>query len=98
MEAQFAGPERPSQSGDKLASKYSAEHLYRKKETITRANPRGLIRGESSGRDDAVNMRMKLQVLPPCMEDAQEANMRAQMAWVCRYLLQCGGAGTEQQI
>lgn len=98
MEAQLAGPERASQSGDKLASKYLTEHLYRKKEAITRANPRGLINGESSGRNDAVNMRMKLQVLPPCMKDAQEADMRAQMAWVCRYLLQCGGAGTKQQI
>jgi hypothetical protein len=98
MEGQLSGGERSSESGDKLAPKHFAQDFHRKKEAVARANPGGLIGSEPSRRDDAVNMRMMLQVLAPCMEDADEAGVGAEMARVSGYLQQCGCAGTEQQI
>ena len=86
MEGQSSGAERSSESGDKLAPKHFAEHLHGKKEAVPWMNPGGLIESEPSRWNDAVNMRMMLQVLAPCMENAQEADIGSQMARVCRYL------------
>ena len=86
MEGQLSGAERSSQSGDKLAPKHFAEHLHGKKEAIPWTNPGGLLESEPSRWNDAVSMRMMLQVLSPCMENAEETDLGAEMARVCRNL------------
>jgi hypothetical protein len=98
MEGQSSGAKRSPQAGDELAPKHFAEHLHRKKESVTWANPGGLIESEPSRWNDAVNMGMMLQVLSPCMENAQEADLGPEMTRVCRNLQERRRAGTEQQI
>lgn len=56
------------------------------------------IRRQSSSRDDAVNMGVQQQVLPPGMQDTNQADFSAQVFGVGRHLQQCLGAGFEQQI
>ena len=45
-----------------------------------------------------MNMRMMLQVLSPCMENAQESDLGPEVTRVCRNLQERRRAGTEQQI
>ena len=45
-------------------------------------DPALVIRRESAGRHDAVDVRMADQRLPPRVEDAQHADLGAEMAWV----------------
>jgi hypothetical protein len=55
----LAFPESPSEQGEELATKQSAEHLYRKKEVRTPArNPACLIKCHAAGRHEAMDMRM----------------------------------------
>ena len=44
-----------------------------------------------------MNMRVMLQVLAPRMQNAQEADVGAEMQWICRNLQQRCGAGTMSQ-
>ena len=43
-------------------------------------------------------MGMVLQLLIPGVQDAEEADLRAQMTWVARHLQQCLGTGAKQQV
>ena len=57
-----------------------------------------VIRRQSSRRDDTVNMGVQQQVLPPGMQNANQADVGAQVFRVCRHLQQGLCAGGEQQI
>src|SRR5438132_7353108 len=48
--------------------------------------------------DDAVNVRMEKQVLSPGMQNADDADLRAQMFGIGRDFQQCLRAGSEQQV
>ena len=43
---------------DELSAKYAPEHVDREKESRVRTNPAGVIEGEPTRRDDAVDMGM----------------------------------------
>ena len=45
-----------------------------------------------------MDMRMDLQILSPGVQDAEEADLRAQMSGIGRDLQQSRGAGTEQKV
>ncbi len=45
-----------------------------------------------------MDMRMMLESLSPRMENTQEADVGPEVFGVGRYLQQCGGAGSEQEI
>lgn len=49
------------ESGDELAAKHTSEYLNGEKEVRTGPDPAGVIEGEPTGRDDTVDMRMKLE-------------------------------------
>lgn len=51
-----------------LASKFPAENLYRQKKALSGFAPLP-IRCQNTARNDLVNMRMKLQILSPCMKN-----------------------------
>src|SRR5215510_2369732 len=53
------------ETGDKLAAKHTPEHLDGKKEARARSNPTGVIERQPAGWDDAMHMRMKLELLVP---------------------------------
>ena len=65
---------------------------------MTCANPSLMVGRESAGRDHAVDMRMEQQVLSPCVEDGEEADLGAQMFRVGGHLQQRLRAGCEQQV
>src|SRR6202158_278838 len=67
------------ESGDELAAKHTAEHLDREKEARLRSNPAGVIERESAGGDNAMDMRMKLELLVPGMRHAEEADLSPEM-------------------
>ena len=50
-------------------------------------DPVGAVGGETSGRNDAVEVRMSQQVLSPGMQDRKEANVGSQVARIAGDLL-----------
>src|SRR5437763_7233965 len=72
----------PPKSGDKLSPEDFAQHFDRQEERVLRMNPPRSVRRDSATRNNAVNVGMKQQVLPPRMKDAEEANLGSQMLGV----------------
>src|SRR5437660_5092324 len=85
------------ESGDELAAKHTPEHLDGEKEAWARSNPAGVIERESAGGNDAVHVRMKLELLVPGVQHAEEADLSSEMGGIARDLQQGFGAGPEQQ-
>ena len=68
----------------KLAAEDFAEDPFWKKEALTsRAHPTGMVARQTAGSCDAVNMGMMLQLLIPRMQNAEEADLGAEMPGVC---------------
>jgi hypothetical protein len=68
------------QSFYKLAPKDFTENSFReKKARVSGARPGRVISREAARGDDAVNVWVMLQLLIPCVEDAEEANLGAEM-------------------
>ena len=65
---------------------------------IGRANPLVVIRRESPAGHDAVNVGMRLQRLPPGMQDAQESDLRAEVFRSGGDFQQGRCAGVEQEL
>jgi hypothetical protein len=63
----------------KLPSKQPAEDPYGKEETRPAGNPTGLVRRESPARNNALDVRVVMEVLSPCVEYADEADLGSQM-------------------
>ena len=70
------------ESGDELAAKHTPEHLDGEKEAWARSNPAGVIERESAGGNDAVHVRMKLELLVPGVQHAEEADLAPEMSGV----------------
>jgi hypothetical protein len=85
VEAQLTVVEGAFESGDKLATEDSAQHLDGQKEAIARGDPAPVIGGETTGRDHAMDMGMMFQLLIPTVEHAEEADFGAQMAGIARH-------------
>ena len=79
----------------KLTSEYTAQDFDRQEEVCGRRNPAGVIRRQSTGRNDAVNMRMMQQLLIPRVQDTEEADLRAEMLRVAGNGQQRLGAGAK---
>ena len=60
-------PIRPSQVIDELGAKDGTEHVHRQEEGGFWVNPAFMVRGESAGWNQAMDIRMDLQVLSPSM-------------------------------
>src|SRR5271163_4711111 len=61
-------------------------------------NPMRLVGGETTRRDQAVDVRMEEQVLAPGMQDADESNPRREPLRVGGDFLHRGGAAAEEQV
>ncbi len=96
LECAFA--ESSLQSGEELTAEDATEHPVGKKERRAGRDPAGVVRDESSGGKDAVNVRMKLQALIPGVEHAEESDLRPQVAGIASDLEQGFGAGVEEQV
>ena len=70
---------------DELAAKYAPEHVDGEKEPRVRSNPAGVIGGEPTCRNDAVDMGMDLEFLVPGVQYAEEADLGAEMCGVASH-------------
>jgi len=97
-EQQFAVTESLLESGDELAAKDTAQHLYRQEEWVARLDPALVIGRETAGGNYAVDVRVMLEILPPGVEDTQEADLCAKVLWIGGDLQQGCAAGSEQEV
>ena len=73
MKRQLALQECLSQQVQNFSSKYMAQHSDGQEETLSfRGDPAGAIQGDATARDNAVQVRVSLQRLPPGMQHGQE--------------------------
>ena len=79
MEAELLLAEEALQSGDELAAKDAAEYLYRKEEMVFGMDPTRVVWRKTTGGYHAVHVGMRLQVLSPGVQHAEEADLRAEM-------------------
>lgn len=81
-----------------LASKDLPECIFRQKESIPwiRRHPALTIKGQSAGRNYAVNMRVMLQLLRPGVKHVEESDVRSQEFGIAGNLSQCLSAETQQ--
>ena len=86
------------QKVEKFAAKDAAENLDGQEETIFRLDPVGVAWIETSGGNDAVEMRVQPQVLAPGMEDAEEADLGSKVLGVGCNFEHGLSAGAEEQI
>jgi len=97
-EEEITVPEGALQTANEFTAKNAAKDLHRKEERVLRANPCLMVRRQTTGWDHAVNVRVDLEVLPPGVKHAEEADICAEMSWIGSNLQQRGGAGLEQEI
>ena len=60
-------------------------------------DPAGVIEGEPTGRDDTVDMGMKLEFLVPGVKHAEEADLGSEMSGIASDFEKSFCAGTKQQ-
>ena len=98
MEAEFALGESAPQRGHELAAKHPAQHFVGKKEGAAGLDPARVIGGQTTGREYAMDMGMKLELLIPGVQYAEETDLGAKMLGIEGHLEQSFGAGVEQEI
>src|SRR5262245_16727881 len=92
-EVKFLARVGPAQGRHKFSAKHPTENLHREKEAgVLRSNPALMIGRQSTGRHDTMHMRMADEGLAPGVEDAQYADLRAQMSRVGGHLTERSGA------
>ena len=98
MEAEFVCPKQTLQAVDELASEDFAEDADGEKERRRRTNPVSMLERETAGGDDTVKMWMVLQVLSPCMQHREKADLRTEMLRVGSNFYKCLRSGAEQKV
>ena len=90
-EVEVAARVGSTERGDKLSAKHATQDLHGEEEAgVLRTNPAPVIRRQAAGRHDAVDVRMPDERLPPRVEDAEDADLRAQVTRVGGDLAQRG--------
>ena len=83
----------------KLAAENTNEYADRKKKVRSACPfPEGPVKCQTAGGNDAMNMLVTKQVLPPGVKNAEEPNVCPKMLRVGSDLKQGFSAGTEQQL
>src|ERR1019366_7818940 len=85
-------------TGEELATKDAAEDLHGQEKRIAWADPLTVVRRESARRNGAVYVGMEEQVLSPSVQDADHADLGAQVFAIDGDLQQGLSAGGEQQV
>ena len=98
MESQSAVTKGALESRNKLATKDTTEHLDGKKEGVASFDPAGVISRESAGRDHAMDMRVKFELLIPTVQYAEEADLCAEMFGITSDFEKGFRTGAEQEI
>ena len=98
IEAELALGEGALQSGHELAAKHSTQHSVGKKEGAAGGNPARVIGGQTPGREYAMDMGMKLELLILSVQNAEETDLGAQMLGIEGHFEKSLGAGVEQEV
>ena len=86
---------RYSQPLYELGAKDGTEHVHGQEEGVFRVDPAFMVRGESARWNQAMDIGMEKEVLPPGVQDADEPNLRAESLGVGRYFEQGRGTGSK---
>ena len=98
MEAELALGESALQSGHKLAAKYPTQHFVGKEKRAASCDPARVIGGQPTGWEYAMDMGVKLELLIPGMQYAEETDLGAQMLGIEGHFEQSFAAGVEQEV
>jgi len=94
-ELQSALVEGPPQTGEIAAAEDLRQGANGEQEVGVRGNPTGAIPGEGAPGDDAVDMNVLGEGLPPGVEDSGDAEVAAEMPGVAPEAQERGGRGVE---
>ena len=83
---------------EELPSEHPCEHENRQEESGPTRDPTRAVGRQSSGRDEAVDVRMMLEGLSPGVQDGEETDRSAEVFRVRRDLAQGLGGGAEQDV
>ena len=78
VEAERAALVESSQSREELSAKECAEHANGEEEIGTRGDPSRAVERETAAGDDAVHVRVELELARPGVEDAGDAELSAE--------------------
>jgi len=95
---QLAVIEGQLQLSEEQSAKQPGENPYRQKEAWTARDPALTVWSHSTAGHHAVQMRVMQQILPPGMQDGNEADLGTQMFGVARDGAQRLGSGSKQDV
>ena len=98
MELELVLLEELLKSGGELAAEDAAECADGQEEAVRRRDPSGAIGSKTASRNDVMNVRMMLKVLPLGVEHAKKSDLCSQMLRVAGEFEQRRCAGSEEQI
>ena len=96
MEFELAVAKGALESRHKLAAKDATEHLDGKKEGVTSFDPARVIEGESAGRNHAMDMRVKPELLIPGVQYAEETDFGTEMRRIASNFQKCFRTAAKQ--
>jgi hypothetical protein len=78
------------------AAKEAGEDFDRQEESAFGSDPTFVVGGQTAAGNDAVQVRMEVQVLAPTVEDTEETEFHPET--LCRYAEECLGRGAEEKV
>ena len=93
MEVEFVLAMQRSEAFHKLAAEHFFEHIHWQEELLLRVDPPRVIRSQTAGGNNTMNMRMSLEFLVPGVEDAEKPDLGAETLGIASDLDQSLGAG-----
>ena len=97
VEGEPAPVEGGPEQGQELAPEDAAEDADRQEEARPAGDPARAVGGEPAAGDDAVDVGVVLEVLPPGVEDGQEADLGPEVLGVGGDLLQVSAAARKSR-
>ena len=98
MEAELAILEGLPEGGDELATKDLTQHFFGQEVVVRRVDPAGVIEREAAGGNHTMDMRMKLELLIPGVQHAEETNLCAEVSGIASDFEKSFRTGAKQEI
>ena len=98
MELQFSGRIGLFQIAEIESPEAPRQYFHGEEEAWTAGHPTAAVQGDSSPGHDTMQMGMSSESLPPGVQDAEKADLRAQVFRICCDRLQGLGGRSKQQI
>src|SRR5260370_7815869 len=98
MEAELVLGEGALQSSHELAAKHPAQHFVGKKKGAASLDPARVIGGQTTGREYAMDMGMKLELLIPGGQHAEETHLCPKMFRIEGHFKESSGAAVEHEL